>query len=82
MTITILFFAQTRERLQCSQLEWPLEQSMDVRSLIETLIAQHPHWKDILHEKLLCAVNQTLVDPLHILNAGDEVAFFPPVTGG
>ena len=32
--------------------------------------------------KLLAAVNQTLVPMSHPLKAGDEVAFFPPVTGG
>ncbi|WP_312241531.1 MoaD/ThiS family protein, partial [Pantoea sp.] len=32
--------------------------------------------------KLLAAVNQTLVPMTHGLRAGDEVAFFPPVTGG
>ena len=29
-----------------------------------------------------CAVNQEYVDLSHPLAAGDEVAFFPPVTGG
>ncbi|MNJ80203.1 Molybdopterin synthase sulfur carrier subunit [compost metagenome] len=32
--------------------------------------------------KLLVAVNQTLVPLDTLLNDGDEVAFFPPVTGG
>ena len=32
--------------------------------------------------KLLAAVNQTLVSFDHPLTDGDEVAFFPPVTGG
>ncbi|BBU85435.1 hypothetical protein EIMP300_68350 [Escherichia coli] len=32
--------------------------------------------------KLLAAVNQTLVSFDHSLTDGDEVAFFPPVTGG
>ena len=31
---------------------------------------------------VLAAVNQTLVELTHPLKAGDEVAFFPPVTGG
>ena len=35
-----------------------------------------------LEGKLLAAVNQTLVSLEHPLTEGDEVAFFPPVTGG
>jgi sulfur-carrier protein len=31
---------------------------------------------------LLCAVNQQLCDSTMPVKAGDEVAFFPPVTGG
>ena len=29
-----------------------------------------------------CAVNQEFADPSTVLRPGDEVAFFPPVTGG
>ncbi|MGV2470112.1 molybdopterin synthase sulfur carrier subunit, partial [Bacillus subtilis] len=32
--------------------------------------------------KLLSAVNQSFVSGEHPLTSGDEVAFFPPVTGG
>ncbi|MBN8898856.1 MAG: MoaD/ThiS family protein, partial [Rhodospirillales bacterium] len=31
---------------------------------------------------LRCAVNQEFADPAAIVRGGDEVAFFPPVTGG
>ena len=33
-------------------------------------------------DNLRAAVNFDYVDPAHLLEAGDEVAFFPPVTGG
>lgn len=47
------------------------------------LAAQSDRWALALDEgKLLAAVNQTLVELTHPLTAGDEVAFFPPVTGG
>jgi molybdopterin synthase sulfur carrier subunit len=29
-----------------------------------------------------CAVNQEFADPATRIGPGDEVAFFPPVTGG
>ena len=47
------------------------------------LAAQGDRWALALDaSKLLAAVNQTLVPMSHPLQAGDEVAFFPPVTGG
>lgn len=45
--------------------------------------AQSNRWALALEDgKLLAAVNQTLVSFDHPLTDGDEVAFFPPVTGG
>jgi molybdopterin synthase sulfur carrier subunit len=35
-----------------------------------------------LPPRVLCAVNQVYAEPATRLAAGDEVAFFPPVTGG
>jgi molybdopterin synthase sulfur carrier subunit len=46
-------------------------------------VAQEGRWALALEEgKLLAAVNQTLVSFEHPVVDGDEVAFFPPVTGG
>jgi molybdopterin synthase sulfur carrier subunit len=47
------------------------------------LINEHPHWqKTLQHESILSAVNHTVVRSEFVLKSGDEVAFFPPVTGG
>ncbi|NQV64597.1 MAG: MoaD/ThiS family protein, partial [SAR86 cluster bacterium] len=51
-----------------------------VKSLVESHGAK---WSEALNrENTLVAVNQTMVDYQHFIHAGDEVAFFPPVTGG
>lgn len=81
--IKVLFFAQLKELLQCSQLNVALTTPCDVNALKQHLVAEHPEWQDHLqHSKILTAVNQTMVDHAHVIHAGDEVAFFPPVTGG
>lgn len=80
--IKVLFFAQVRELVSTDCLA--LDASFDnVEALRAHLAAQSERWALALEEgKLLAAVNQTLVEFSHPLKAGDEVAFFPPVTGG
>ncbi|MBM3072037.1 molybdopterin synthase sulfur carrier subunit [Enterobacter sp. RHBSTW-00994] len=80
--IKVLFFAQVRELVSTDSLmlETPFD---NVAALRAHLAQQDERWALALDEgKLLAAVNQTLVDFNHPLKAGDEVAFFPPVTGG
>ncbi|MBP2170437.1 molybdopterin synthase sulfur carrier subunit [Erwinia toletana] len=80
--IKVLFFAQVRELVGVNQLEMAAEFS-DVEALRVALAAQSNRWSLALESgKLLAAVNQTLVALQHPLKDGDEVAFFPPVTGG
>ena len=80
--IKVLFFAQLREQLQCSELM--VSENLDtIAQLRDFLIKQYPHWKKFLSdEKLLIAVNQTIAKISQPVQSGDEVAFFPPVTGG
>lgn len=80
--INILFFAQVRELIGTDRLELPAEYA-SVEDLRTALSLRGDRWALALEPgKLLSAVNQTLVSPEHPLRAGDEVAFFPPVTGG
>lgn len=80
--INILFFAQVRELVGTGTLALPADFA-DVAALRETLAQRGERWALALESgKLLAAVNQTLVPMSHPLQAGDEVAFFPPVTGG
>lgn len=79
----ILFFAELREKLNCSAIELELTQTSTIKEIIELLILQHPHWQSIFAQgSVLSAVNQTMVAPDSVVQPGDEVAFFPPVTGG
>lgn len=80
--INVLFFAQIRELIGCDRLTLPADVAT-VAELRRTLAARGDRWALALEdEKVLTAVNQSLVDMQHPLRAGDEVAFFPPVTGG
>ena len=78
----IYFFAQIRELLGVESLELMVDQ-MSIAQLLEQLSLRGDKWSLALKEKtVLCAVNHTLVDYHHIIQHNDEIAFFPPVTGG
>jgi sulfur-carrier protein len=80
--LTVKFFAVLRESLDCDQLT--LEHVPEtVAQLRLSLSDQGESWQSALQRYgSLVAVNQTFVDENHPLRVGDEVAFFPPVTGG
>lgn len=80
--INVLFFAQVRELVGVDSLTLAPEFAT-VETVRQHLAAQEGRWSLALEEgKLLAAVNQTLVSFDHPVTDGDEVAFFPPVTGG
>ncbi|MEE6802513.1 molybdopterin synthase sulfur carrier subunit [Pseudescherichia sp.] len=80
--IKVLFFAQVRELVGCDSLTLESE-FQSVEALRQALVARGDRWALALEEgRLLAAVNQTLVSFDHPVVSGDEVALFPPVTGG
>ncbi|TKI07412.1 molybdopterin synthase sulfur carrier subunit [Martelella alba] len=80
--IRVLFFAQVRELVGTDSLMVDAGYPT-VEALRQALAARGESWSRALEPgRLLSAVNQTLVSADHPLAAGDEVAFFPPVTGG
>ena len=85
MTVKVLYFASLREKLgrDAEQLDLPAGVAT-IAALRAHLHSRGGAWADALAEsKLLrAAVNQDMAQPEATIKAGDEVAFFPPVTGG
>lgn len=82
--LKVKFLAELRERLGVSELEIPIEKlsRADVASL-KTLLKRRDAGFALLEEgRILCAINQVMGGDDTPLTEGDEVAFFPPVTGG
>ncbi|ACQ93366.1 molybdopterin converting factor, subunit 1 [Tolumonas auensis DSM 9187] len=78
----VLFFAQTRELVGVDELTID-EPYLTAQQLREALATRGDKWQLALQESpLLVAVNQCLVPWDTPLSADDEIAFFPPVTGG
>ena len=83
--VTLLYFASLRESLGCSREQVPLPSgNATVSMLVEELRKRDGGWTDAFApgKNWRVAVNQRMADPATPVKAGDEVAFFPPVTGG
>ena len=77
MSITVQFFASLREQVGKQQATLPYESPLDV-STVWTQTTDNMEMPD----NTLCAINMEYVKPDATVSDGDEVAFFPPVTGG
>ncbi len=81
--VKVLFFARLREAMGCSEIELAWNAQGSVNDLKKQICLQLPQAETVFGQsKVLCAVNQDMVKAEHIVQDGDEVAFFPPVTGG
>ncbi len=81
--IKVVFFAALREQLDCSQLSLSSENLTTVADVKKQLASKNEQWQQIFAgNSLLSAVNHDMVDDEQAIKSGDEVAFFPPVTGG
>ncbi len=76
MSIRVRMFASLRERWQIDQVELKPDGIATVADVWETLTGQ------AMSERILAAVNMEYARPDTPVREGDEVAFFPPVTGG
>ena len=85
MTIQLVFLARLRERFGVSREVFPLGAGVNtVSDLLAALRLRGGAFADELAEGRVfrVAVNQDVVALDHPVKAGDEVAIFPPVTGG
>lgn len=84
-TIRVLYFARLREQLGQGEERFVLPAGVgNVGALRAYLVARGGAWAEALAAPRLvrAAVNQDMADAETAVNGGDEVAFFPPVTGG
>lgn len=82
--IKILYFAALREKLGTGGESLDLPAGVaDVGGVLATLAARGGEWASLAAVKnLKSAVNQEMARATTPVQDGDEVAFFPPVTGG
>ncbi|MGH7490737.1 MAG: molybdopterin converting factor subunit 1 [bacterium] len=81
----LLYFAWVRQKIGVSEEDFASPASVrDVTTLIEALRKRGTGYAEAFSDVSLlrCAVNQQYVDLNAHVGTDDEVAFFPPVTGG
>ena len=76
--VRLLFFAALRERMGSGRTE-AVAPGTTVGALWRALVAERP---ELAHFQVRFAVNEEYVSASHRLRDEDEVAFFPPVSGG
>lgn len=74
--ITVRYFASLREQMGRDQ-----DTIEDISGIISVKDLKHS-LSGVLPSQTLCAVNYEYADDDALIKDGDEIAFFPPVTGG
>ncbi|MEX2482704.1 MAG: MoaD/ThiS family protein [Gammaproteobacteria bacterium] len=77
MSIKIRFFASLAETVGYRETACPYAAGLTVESAWREVTGQ-----ETLPSGVMCAVNHSYCEPADLLHDEDEVAYFPPVTGG
>lgn len=77
----ILFFAQVRDTVGCPAIDWPEVGSLDIEELWQRLLQEFPGLER--HRPVVrLARNGVFLGDTETLQAHDEIALIPPVSGG
>jgi len=81
MQVRLLFFASLKDIVGSRELRLDVPQGSTVGDLLSQLESKYPRMKDY-RSVILTALNEEYVDKAARISEDDEVAIFPPVSGG
>jgi molybdopterin converting factor subunit 1 len=79
--VNVRFFAQLRDTVGAGELPVTVADSATVKDVWQAVAAAHPSLTPF-EKSISCAVNAAYARMHTRVNAGDDVAFLPPVSGG
>lgn len=79
--VRVLFFGAAREAAGGDEFEFDLRHPATAASALAEIVERYPLLSRF-GRSLLCAVNCEYAAPEQVIKSGDELAFFPPVSGG
>ncbi len=82
MSVRVLYFAGLREAFGTAGESVELPAGVATAGALRDWLAAQGRYQLASAKNLRCAVNQAMASPDAPVRDGDEVAFFPPVTGG
>jgi molybdopterin synthase catalytic subunit len=81
LTVHVLFFGAARDAVGAEHIEFNCRDGFTAGEALQKILSDHPTLNRF-GKSLLLAVNQQYAEPKRELHEGDELAIFPPVSGG
>jgi MoaE-MoaD fusion protein len=81
MKLNIRLFATLKDRAKAPQISVDISEPATVSDLLASVSRQYPAIESAL-QYVLISVNQEYADRSQSISSGDEIALFPPVSGG
>ena len=82
ISLTVRYFASTREQVGQSSERIELTAPFTVAHLLEELTARHPSLAALTRHLRVAVSHEFVADSAALLRDDDEVALIPPVSGG
>ena len=82
MKVQVLFFGAAADIVGKREIEFSLQTETKAREAFAKVLEAYPQIQQRFEKSLLFAVNQEYASGDEIIQNGDELAVFPPVSGG
>lgn len=80
--VKVLFFGAAKDLAEAEETEFELSENLTTPNAFEVVLSRYPNLREKFGKSLLFAVNQEYAESDKIIQNNDELAIFPPVSGG